>query len=100
VRWTKNLNYKKLNLSFSLSQKPNAICPATDHSTFFSKKDFWEYITNLHRLLPLARNGLKSVSGLPRAATSLGRGRAWLRYALVEQRLAQYIKVSAGFTEK
>ena len=45
------------------------------------KRDYWDLIENLERLVPSAHNILLNVRSIPDIKTSAGRGRAFIRYA-------------------
>ncbi|XP_077998952.1 RUN and FYVE domain-containing protein 2-like isoform X2 [Glandiceps talaboti] len=56
------------------------------------KKDFWGPLEALERVMPEANEITDSVKNLPGIKTNLGRGRAWLRLALMQKKLADYFK--------
>ncbi|XP_070536598.1 FYVE and coiled-coil domain-containing protein 1-like [Ptychodera flava] len=52
------------------------------------KKDFWDYFySSLYKVKGL-NEGIRFVKSMPELRTSLGKGRAFIRYSLVQQRLA------------
>ncbi|XP_022102696.1 RUN and FYVE domain-containing protein 2-like isoform X2 [Acanthaster planci] len=56
------------------------------------KKSFWGALESLEKTTPEAEEITDSVRNLPGIKTSLGRGRAWLRLALMQKNLADYFK--------
>ncbi|XP_006815848.1 RUN and FYVE domain-containing protein 2-like [Saccoglossus kowalevskii] len=56
------------------------------------KKEFWAPLESLERIMPEASEIIDSVKNLPGIKTNLGRGRAWLRLALMQKKLADYFK--------
>ncbi|XP_071808482.1 RUN and FYVE domain-containing protein 2-like isoform X3 [Asterias amurensis] len=56
------------------------------------KKSFWGALESLEKTTPDAEDITDSVRNLPGIKTSLGRGRAWLRLALMQKNLADYFK--------
>ena len=68
-------------------------CSKRDKSTLFSKTSYWNFIQELSRDCAEARNALSSVSQLPQVKTVIGKGRAWLRMALMERKLADYLRI-------
>nr|XP_054774029.1 RUN and FYVE domain-containing protein 2-like [Lytechinus pictus] len=61
--------------------------------TFLEKKrSFWNAVESLEKSLPDFSEIIDSVRNLPGIKTSLGRGRAWLRLAMMQKKLADYFK--------
>ncbi|XP_070545448.1 RUN and FYVE domain-containing protein 2-like isoform X2 [Ptychodera flava] len=56
------------------------------------KKDFWGPLEALERIIPEANEIIDSVKNLPGIKTNLGRGRAFVRLALMQKKLADYFK--------
>ncbi|XP_038061877.1 RUN and FYVE domain-containing protein 2-like [Patiria miniata] len=56
------------------------------------KKSFWGALESLEKTMSEAEEITDSVRNLPGIKTSLGRGRAWLRLALMQKNLADYFK--------
>ena len=54
-----------------------------DHTTLFAKKDYWNYCSTLSGVYPSAADCLKNVSELQHVKSVLGRGRAFVYYALM-----------------
>ncbi|KAJ8023191.1 RUN and FYVE domain-containing protein 2 [Holothuria leucospilota] len=62
--------------------------------TFLEKKrSFWGACEALEKASPEAAEIIDSVRNLPGIKTSLGRGRAWLRLALMQKKLADYFRM-------
>uniref|UniRef100_UPI00398EA1E4 FYVE and coiled-coil domain-containing protein 1 n=1 Tax=Pristiophorus japonicus TaxID=55135 RepID=UPI00398EA1E4 len=53
-----------------------------------SRKDYWDYFCNCLAKVKGANDGIRFVKSIPELKTSLGKGRAFIRYSLVHQRLA------------
>ncbi|XP_061551130.1 FYVE and coiled-coil domain-containing protein 1-like [Phycodurus eques] len=101
---------------FQLSQEHNEYSePVTDDSTnlrkFFYKleyllqfdlkerttflgqrKDYWDYFCDCLIKIKGANDGIRFVKSIPELKTSLGKGRAFIRYSLVHQRLADTLQ--------
>ncbi|XP_067851812.1 FYVE and coiled-coil domain-containing protein 1 [Heptranchias perlo] len=59
-----------------------------EKTTFLgSRKDYWEYFCDCLAKLKGANDGIRFVKSIPELKTSLGKGRAFIRYSLVHQRL-------------
>ncbi|ELT99824.1 hypothetical protein CAPTEDRAFT_101998, partial [Capitella teleta] len=56
------------------------------------KKDYWDYYCDCLSSNKSLNDGIKFVKSLNELKTSLGRGRAFIRFALVHQRLADTIQ--------
>ncbi|CAG0919405.1 unnamed protein product [Notodromas monacha] len=56
------------------------------------KRDVWELLQEVEKLVPAAKEITLSVRELPSVRTSEGRTRAWLRLALMQKRLPDYFK--------
>ncbi|XP_068447352.1 FYVE and coiled-coil domain-containing protein 1 isoform X2 [Clinocottus analis] len=64
-----------------------------DKTTFLgTKKDYWEYFTDCLAKLKGANDGIRFVKSITELKTSLGKGRAFIRYSLVHQRLADTLQ--------
>jgi chromosome segregation ATPase len=61
-------------------------------SFFGGDKDYFDFAVNIVKLLPEARQCIQNVKSLSSARTSEGKGRAFIRIALVEKTLGKYIK--------
>ncbi|XP_071830033.1 RUN and FYVE domain-containing protein 2-like isoform X2 [Apostichopus japonicus] len=62
--------------------------------TFLEKKrSFWGACESLEKGSPEAAEITDSVRNLPGVKTSLGRGRAWLRLALMQKKLSDYFRM-------
>ncbi|KAG7280961.1 hypothetical protein CRUP_022972 [Coryphaenoides rupestris] len=59
---------------------------------FFVNKSFWGALELVEKLTPEAGEITASVKDLPGLKTPLGRGRAWLRLALMQKKLSDYMK--------
>ncbi|XP_053323138.1 FYVE and coiled-coil domain-containing protein 1 isoform X2 [Spea bombifrons] len=57
-----------------------------------SKKDYWDYFCDCLAKLKGANDGIRFVKSNSELKTSLGKGRAFLRYSLVHQRLADTLQ--------
>ncbi|CAJ0934208.1 unnamed protein product [Ranitomeya imitator] len=55
-------------------------------------KSFWGPLELVEKLVPEAAEITASVKDLPGLRTPVGRGRAWLRLALMQKKLSEYIK--------
>ncbi|XP_071498605.1 RUN and FYVE domain-containing protein 2-like [Diadema antillarum] len=61
--------------------------------TFLEKKrSFWGAVESLEKVIPDFSEIIDSVRNLPGIKTSIGRGRAWLRLAMMQKKLADYFK--------
>ncbi|KAL8603113.1 hypothetical protein ACOMHN_046025 [Nucella lapillus] len=56
------------------------------------RKDYWDYFCDCLASNKGANDGLRYVKGLGESKTSLGRGRAFIRFSLVHQRLADTLQ--------
>ncbi|XP_041040266.1 FYVE and coiled-coil domain-containing protein 1 isoform X1 [Carcharodon carcharias] len=64
-----------------------------EKTTFLgNKKDYWDYFCNCLAKVKGANDGIRFVKSIPELKTSLGKGRAFIRYSLVHQRLADTIQ--------
>lgn len=64
-----------------------------EKTTFLgTKKDYWEYFTDCLAKIKGANDGIRFVKSIPELKTSLGKGRAFIRYSLVHQRLADTLQ--------
>lgn len=60
-----------------------------EKTTFLgTKKDYWDYFSDCLAKIKGANDGIRFVKSIPELKTSLGKGRAFIRYSLVHQRLA------------
>ncbi|KAL1492248.1 hypothetical protein ABEB36_012726 [Hypothenemus hampei] len=57
------------------------------------KKELWDILQMVEKFTPDAQDITASVRDLPTVRTHLGRARAWLRLALMQKKLADYLKV-------
>ncbi|XP_063308080.1 FYVE and coiled-coil domain-containing protein 1 isoform X2 [Pelobates fuscus] len=57
-----------------------------------NKKDYWDYFCDCLAKVKGANDGIRFVKSTPELKTSLGKGRAFLRYSLVHQRLADTLQ--------
>uniref|UniRef100_A0AAR5NXL0 RUN and FYVE domain-containing protein 2 n=1 Tax=Dendroctonus ponderosae TaxID=77166 RepID=A0AAR5NXL0_DENPD len=57
------------------------------------KKELWDILQMVEKYAPEAQDITASVRDLPTVRTHLGRARAWLRLALMQKKLADYLKV-------
>ncbi|XP_046905511.1 FYVE and coiled-coil domain-containing protein 1 [Hypomesus transpacificus] len=78
------LSYKlEYLLQFDLKEK----------TTFMgTRKDYWEYFSDCLAKIKGANDGIRFVKSIPELKTSLGKGRAFIRYSLVHQRLADTLQ--------
>ncbi|KAI5608050.1 protein RUFY3 isoform X4, partial [Silurus asotus] len=97
----RNLVHKSIQLSFV-----DFYCPYIFFIYFLSKlysiegkktflgqnKSFWGPLELVEKLTPEAGEITASVKDLPGLKTPLGRGRAWLRLALMQKKLSDYMK--------
>ncbi|XP_052451070.1 FYVE and coiled-coil domain-containing protein 1 isoform X2 [Carassius gibelio] len=64
-----------------------------EKTTFLgSRKDYWDYFSDCLAKIKGANDGIRFVKSIPELKTSLGKGRAFLRYSLVHQRLADTLQ--------
>ncbi|XP_012720274.2 FYVE and coiled-coil domain-containing protein 1 [Fundulus heteroclitus] len=60
-----------------------------EKTTFLgTKKDYWDYFSDCLAKIKGANDGIRFVKSISELKTSLGKGRAFIRYSLVHQRLA------------
>ncbi|KAJ3598984.1 hypothetical protein NHX12_032947 [Muraenolepis orangiensis] len=57
-----------------------------------TRKDYWDYFTDCLARIKGANDGIRFVKSISELKTSLGRGRAFIRYSLVHQRLADTLQ--------
>ncbi|XP_044216809.1 FYVE and coiled-coil domain-containing protein 1 isoform X2 [Thunnus albacares] len=57
-----------------------------------TKKDYWDYFTECLAKIKGANDGIRFVKSISELKTSLGKGRAFIRYSLVHQRLADTLQ--------
>ncbi|XP_051517805.1 FYVE and coiled-coil domain-containing protein 1-like isoform X2 [Myxocyprinus asiaticus] len=64
-----------------------------EKTTFLgSRKDYWDYFSDCLAKIKGANNGIRFVKSIAELKTSLGKGRAFIRYSLVHQRLADTLQ--------
>ncbi|XP_043920802.1 FYVE and coiled-coil domain-containing protein 1 [Protopterus annectens] len=64
-----------------------------ERSTFLgNRKDYWDYFCDCLAKVKGANDGIRFVKSIPELKTSLGKGRAFIRYSLVHQRLADTLQ--------
>ncbi|XP_053287306.1 FYVE and coiled-coil domain-containing protein 1 [Pleuronectes platessa] len=64
-----------------------------EKSTFLgTKKDYWDYFSDCLAKIKGANDGIRFVRSTTELKTSLGKGRAFIRYSLVHQRLADTLQ--------
>ncbi|XP_063707113.1 protein RUFY3-like isoform X2 [Culicoides brevitarsis] len=56
------------------------------------KKELWDVVQSVEKYCPLAQDITDSVRNLPTVKTALGRARAWLRLAVMQKKLADYLQ--------
>ncbi|XP_062980093.1 FYVE and coiled-coil domain-containing protein 1 [Elgaria multicarinata webbii] len=57
-----------------------------------NRKDYWDYFSDCLAKVKGANDGIRFVKSISELRTSLGKGRAFLRYSLVHQRLADTLQ--------
>uniref|UniRef100_A0A8C0ZDX6 FYVE and coiled-coil domain-containing protein 1 n=1 Tax=Cyanistes caeruleus TaxID=156563 RepID=A0A8C0ZDX6_CYACU len=57
-----------------------------------SRKDYWDYFCDCLAKIKGANDGIRFVKSITELRTSLGKGRAFIRYSLVHQRLADTLQ--------
>ncbi|XP_017759449.1 PREDICTED: RUN and FYVE domain-containing protein 2 isoform X2 [Eufriesea mexicana] len=57
------------------------------------KKELWDILQVIEKYCPEAQDITSSIRDLPTVRTAMGRARAWLRMALMQKKLADYLKV-------
>lgn len=75
----------KLEYLLQFDQKEKA-------SLLGSKKDYWDYFCACLAKVKGANDGIRFVRSISELRTSLGKGRAFIRYSLVHQRLADTLQ--------
>ncbi|RXM97570.1 FYVE and coiled-coil domain-containing protein 1 [Acipenser ruthenus] len=64
-----------------------------EKTTFLgTRKDYWDYFTDCLAKIKGANDGIRFVKSILELKTSLGKGRAFIRYSLVHQRLADTLQ--------
>ncbi|XP_070764455.1 FYVE and coiled-coil domain-containing protein 1 [Enoplosus armatus] len=64
-----------------------------EKTTFLgTKKDYWEYFNDCLAKIKGANDGIRFVKSITELKTSVGKGRAFIRYSLVHQRLADTLQ--------
>ncbi|XP_016120719.1 FYVE and coiled-coil domain-containing protein 1-like, partial [Sinocyclocheilus grahami] len=64
-----------------------------ERTTFLgSRKDYWDYFCDCLAKIKGANDCIRFVKAIPELKTSLGKGRAFIRYCLVHQRLADTLQ--------
>ncbi|XP_048018464.1 FYVE and coiled-coil domain-containing protein 1 isoform X1 [Megalobrama amblycephala] len=64
-----------------------------ERTTFLgSRKDYWDYFCDCLAKIKGANDGIRFVKSISELKTSLGKGRAFIRYCLVHQRLADTLQ--------
>ncbi|KAI4878306.1 hypothetical protein NFI96_019295 [Prochilodus magdalenae] len=64
-----------------------------EKTTFLgSRKDYWDYFCDCLAKMKGANDGIRFVKSISELKTSLGKGRAFIRYCLVHQRLADTLQ--------
>ncbi|MBN3309186.1 FYCO1 protein, partial [Amia calva] len=64
-----------------------------EKTTFLgTRKDYWDYFSDCLSKIKGANDGIRFVKSIPELKTSLGKGRAFIRYSLVHQRLADTLQ--------
>ncbi|KAM3865864.1 FYVE and coiled-coil domain-containing protein 1 [Diretmus argenteus] len=64
-----------------------------EKTTFLGqRKDYWDYFCDCLAKIKGANDGIRFVKSMPELKTSLGKGRAFIRYSLVHQRLADTLQ--------
>ncbi|XP_071375482.1 FYVE and coiled-coil domain-containing protein 1 isoform X1 [Centroberyx affinis] len=64
-----------------------------EKTTFLGqRKDYWDYFCDCLAKIKGANDGIRFVKSIPELKTSLGKGRAFIRYSLVHQRLADTLQ--------
>ncbi|XP_053605419.1 protein RUFY3 isoform X3 [Plodia interpunctella] len=57
------------------------------------KKELWDILQMVEKYSPEAADITASIRALPTVKTAMGRARAWLRLALMQKRLADYLRI-------
>ncbi|MEQ2229389.1 FYVE and coiled-coil domain-containing protein 1 [Ilyodon furcidens] len=64
-----------------------------EKTTFLgTKKDYWDYFSDCLAKIKGVNDGIRFVKSISELKTSLGKGRAFIRYSLVHQRLADTLQ--------
>ncbi|RVE61992.1 hypothetical protein OJAV_G00176600 [Oryzias javanicus] len=64
-----------------------------EKTTFLGqRKDYWDYFCDCLMKIKGHNDGIRFVKSIPELKTSLGKGRAFIRYSLVHQRLADTLQ--------
>jgi len=61
-------------------------------SLFSGRSDYWNYIETLETFFEPAKNSINTIRQITDVKTATGRGRAWIRFALIEKSLALYLQ--------
>ncbi|XP_066156268.1 protein RUFY3 isoform X3 [Euwallacea fornicatus] len=64
------------------------------------KKELWDILQMVEKYAPEAQDITASVRDLPTVRTQMGRARAWLRLALMQKKLADYLKVLIDYKDE
>lgn len=56
------------------------------------KKELWDLLQSVEKMCPESQDITQSVRDLPTVRTHIGRARAWLRIALMQKKLADYLQ--------
>ncbi|XP_060524952.1 RUN and FYVE domain-containing protein 2 isoform X2 [Cylas formicarius] len=64
------------------------------------KKELWDILQMVEKYTPEAQDITASVRDLPTVKTHMGRARAWLRLALMQKKLADYLKILIDHKEE
>ncbi|XP_036374659.1 FYVE and coiled-coil domain-containing protein 1-like [Megalops cyprinoides] len=75
----------KLEYLLQFDQKEKATLLGT-------RKDYWDYFCHCLAKIKGANDGIRFVKSIPELKTSLGKGRAFIRYSLAHQRLADTLQ--------
>jgi len=66
-------------------------------------QSYWNYMPHIQHYMPESTATFKCINSLNHIKTASGKGRAWIRFALIEKRLAEYFQVlidNQDFREK
>lgn len=64
------------------------------------KKELWDILQTVEKLTPDAQELTNSIRDLPTVKTPMGRARAWLRVALMQKKLADYLKILVDYRDE
>ncbi|KAG8232606.1 hypothetical protein J437_LFUL010728, partial [Ladona fulva] len=83
----------------SLLARDPAVIERSNLGILGPKKELWDILQMVEKYSAEAQDITASVRDLPTVSTHMGRARAWLRLALMQKKLADYLKVLVDHKE-